>query len=407
MQNPKIDELFEQTLAGSYDEDSSWSAVHQLRQIGTREVFVKAADWCKSLNPLHRARGADVLAQIGCTMESHKNAFQDESFVVITELLIHEVEPQPLASAISALGHIYNPEAVPHIVRFTTHQDCEVRFAVACALGHFPNDPLSVQHLLILTQDSDHDVRDWAIFGLGDQGDADTPEICEAFILRIIDPFEPARMETIIALSKRQDIRVIPCLVAILERQAVARGYIEAACYLLEIEYEPEGWSTSDYVKNIAQKYSDIIGDVSMTDPLWYEFRKAVYNKEYDLAESILQANPKIIDMRNGIGETVLHYLTVENDGTGVAWLHSHGFGLNTKNKFGTPVVFEVAQLGYKELLLWFAQQGVDFAVLDGENQNIVTFLNELDEKDMAQFVLDHVTDPALQNTHRGDQVKS
>lgn len=404
---PKIDELFEQTLAGSYDDESSWSAVHQLRQIGTREVFDKAAGWCKSLIPLHRARGAAILAQIGCTMETHQNAFQEQSYAIIIDMLCHEAEPQPLASAIFALGDIYNPEAAPHIVRFTAHQDCEVRFAVACALGHFPNEPLSVQHLLVLTQDSDHDVRDWAIFGLGDQGDADTPEIREAFIQRISDPFEPARMEAIIALSKRQDTHVIPSLLAILERQAVARGYIEAACYLLQIEYEPEGWSTSDYVKNIVQKYSDIIGDVSMTDPLWYEFRKAVYNKEYDLAESILQANPKIRDMRNGIGETVLHYLAVENGGTGVGWLHSQGFDLNVKNQFGTPVVFEVAQLGYKELLLWFAQQGVDFTALDLENQNIITFLNELDEKDMAQFVLDHVTDPALQNKQGGDQLKS
>ena len=144
-----------------------------------------------------------------------------------------------------------------------------------------------------------------------------------------------------------------------------------------------------------------------MTDPLWYEFRDVVYNKEYDLAESMLQANPKIKDMRNGIGETVLHFLAVENDGTGVGWLHSHGFELNIKNKFGTPVVFEVAQLGYKELLLWFAQQGVDFAALDLENQNIITFLNERDEKDMAQFMLDHITDPALQNKQGRDQLKS
>ena len=140
-----------------------------------------------------------------------------------------------------------------------------------------------------------------------------------------------------------------------------------------------------------------------MTDPLWYEFRKAVYNEEYDLAESMIQANPKISDLRNGIGETVLHYLAVDNDGISVAWLHAHGFDLNTKNKFGRPVVFEVAQLGYKELLLWFAQQGVDFTALDRENQNIIIFLNELDETDMMQFVLDHVTDPAWQNKQGGD----
>jgi len=94
-----------------------------------------------------------------------------------------------------------------------------------------------------------------------------------------------------------------------------------------------------------------------MNEALWYELRNAVYAKEFGIAESLLKANPHLTDLRDGIGETVLHFLAVENDAEGVAWLHNGGSDLDTKNKFGTPVVFEVAELGYTDLLLWFAQR--------------------------------------------------
>jgi hypothetical protein len=57
-----IDELFAQTLKGDPDDESAWEAVNALRRIGTREVFNRAAAWCKSANPMERARGASVLA---------------------------------------------------------------------------------------------------------------------------------------------------------------------------------------------------------------------------------------------------------------------------------------------------------------------------------------------------------
>jgi hypothetical protein len=43
----------------------------------------------------------------------------------------------------------------------------QIRFSVACALGSFPNDPLSVRTLLAMMEDADGDVRDWATFGVG------------------------------------------------------------------------------------------------------------------------------------------------------------------------------------------------------------------------------------------------
>lgn len=255
MPSSPIEDLFEQSLVGAYDDDLPWNAVYELRTIGTREVFEKAAMWCTLPNPLHRARGADILAQIGRTMETRKNAFPYESFATVSQLLAVETDVQPLASAIYALGHIDNPIAVPLIVRWAAHPNCDVRFAVAFALGSFADDPVSIQQLIVLTQDIDEDVRDWATFGLGVQGDTDTPAIRDALMQRIDDPFEDARMEAFKGLGKRGDARIIPMLLSVLDDNDVddvAGGYIEAAEQLLEIEgVDCSGWKISDYVNGI------------------------------------------------------------------------------------------------------------------------------------------------------------
>ena len=112
-----------------------------LRRIGTREVFERAATWCKSVHALERARGADILSQLGKTAEHRSNMFPEESYAVVSQMLQQETEVQPLSSAIHALGHLNNPAAIPLLSSYRQHPVAEVRFALACALGSFANDP--------------------------------------------------------------------------------------------------------------------------------------------------------------------------------------------------------------------------------------------------------------------------
>lgn len=176
-----IDELFAQTLKGDYDDDKPWDAVRSLRWIGTRQVFDKAVEWTESAEPLERARGLDVIAQLGKTAEHPSNSFPQESYDVVVKAVQREREVQPLNSAVSALGHIDDPRAVPLIAAFHSHPSVEIRFTVACALGCFPNEPLSVQTLLTLMEDADANVRDWATFGLAVLGDRDSPRFDKRF----------------------------------------------------------------------------------------------------------------------------------------------------------------------------------------------------------------------------------
>jgi ankyrin repeat protein len=126
---------------------------------------------------------------------------------------------------------------------------------------------------------------------------------------------------------------------------------------------------------------------MSGTDKRWYEFRDAVRRRQYDVAQRLLAGDRQILNLRSGIGETVLHFLAVENHATGVGWLHGKGADLNTKNKFGTPVVFEVAKLDYKDLFVWFVENGVDLKAVDQDGQGLVAHLGEFGHSKMIAFV--------------------
>ena len=252
----EIDKLFKQALSGDCDDDAPWQAVHALRRIGTREVFERAVDLCSSTDPLRRARGADVLAQLGRTADHLTNNFPDESYSVVTDLVRRETATQPIASGIYALGHLGNPLAIPLIASFSSHSTPEVRLAVSFALGCFADDPLSTQTLLRLTRDTDEDVRDWATFGLGVLGDADSEEIREALIQRLNDRDADVQEEALVGLGKRKDPRVLHHLMAALEEPETTVRVIEAASLMLGMEKEEESWMAADYAAALRKHFS-------------------------------------------------------------------------------------------------------------------------------------------------------
>jgi HEAT repeat protein len=256
MSSEEIDALFAGTLAGEYDDAEPWGAVRELRRIGTREVFNRAVQFCKSSDPLWRARGLDVLAQLGRTAEHPANSFSEESFSIISGLLQHEKELLPLRSAIAALGFLDNPLAVPLIAQYGTHPDASVRFQVACALGSYPNHPESANKLLVLMEDADEDVLDWATFGLGVRGDLDSAEIRDALLRRLGDSNVDAREEAMAALGKRRDRRVLSALLTALEHRPVAPRAIEAACQMIGRDLQDDDWEAGDYIAALRQRFS-------------------------------------------------------------------------------------------------------------------------------------------------------
>ena len=124
-----------------------------------------------------------------------------------------------------------------------------------------------------------------------------------------------------------------------------------------------------------------------MRDPRFNEFLETLWVMDVDRASAMISETPNVLELRSGIGETPLHYLAVENHVDAVKWLHERGSSIDTKNEFGTPVVFEVAVLGYRELLLWFLERGVDLTAIDENGDDIFSYLRESGKEEMIDLL--------------------
>lgn len=128
------------------------------------------------------------------------------------------------------------------------------------------------------------------------------------------------------------------------------------------------------------------------TRPEWYQLQDALELADFVSASAFLEKDSRLIDERNGIGESILHFLAVENNQAAVEWLHAHGANLNAVNKFGTPVLFEVALLEYQDLFLWLIEHGADPKKKDVHGQGIDEYLSDFDKFEMLEFIKGHVT---------------
>jgi len=115
--------------------------------------------------------------------------------------------------------------------------------------------------LLPLTRDEDSDVRDWSVFGLGVQGNVDSPEIREALLERLSDSDEDVREEAAVGLGKRRDIRLLPTLRTMLAMPVLKVRTAEAASELLELPEDPQKWGAEDYKTALDDKFGPSTSD--------------------------------------------------------------------------------------------------------------------------------------------------
>jgi hypothetical protein len=59
-------------------------------------------------------------------------------------------------------------------------------------------------------------------------------------------------------------------------------------------------------------------------------------------------------------------------------------------NEFGNPLIFEVAQLGYRDLLLWPIQHGAEPTKKNSDGHGIQDFLAEFGKSDVIAFIDKH-----------------
>lgn len=197
------EELFQAGLQGDYEDEAAWDAVRALRRQNTDEVFKLAVHYCQSTVSLERARGLDVLAQLGAGKPLSERPHFDECVAIAVEHLRDE-DAAVVHSAAWALSHLASDLAVSALIEMRHNSDTDVRWAVAHGMqGSQREDAIAT--LIELMDDAEDNVRDWATFGLGMQCDVDTPEIRAALRKRLSDAYEEARNEAIWGLARRKD----------------------------------------------------------------------------------------------------------------------------------------------------------------------------------------------------------
>jgi HEAT repeat protein len=218
--------------------DEYWAQVRALHFRAGRDVFEEAVGLCANPDPISRAVGADILAQLGVRKGASvaDYPFADESAPILVALLADR-EPQVTASALYALGHLGIGESA-HLARLASHASEDVRCALAYALGG-RNDHTSVETLIALSADQDGDTRNWATFALGALSVEDSSALCDALAARLSDVDDEVRGEAMAGLAKRLDERAVEPVLRELSETNVMTLAIEAAEAMPRPEFLP------------------------------------------------------------------------------------------------------------------------------------------------------------------------
>jgi HEAT repeat protein len=194
-----VDELFA-VVVREQDDDARWVAIRELHALGTREVFERAVQLCRSASAAERVAGADILGQL--------HASSDDAMNVLMALL-EDHESCVIESAIHALGQQQDARTIDALSRVAQHDASSVRWAVATALEDLIGDERVERVLLTLMRDGDTSVRDRATFAVGSLSDHDTPRIRAALAERLRDEDRAVAHEAALGLARRRDARAI------------------------------------------------------------------------------------------------------------------------------------------------------------------------------------------------------
>jgi HEAT repeat protein len=143
------------------------------------------------------------------------NSYWPEMRESATSRLRHMLETETATDVLNqagiAVGFWKDEAALPALVQLRSHPSSDVRYGVVLGLSGIEREDAK-RYLIELTRDADLDVRDWAVFGLGQQTALDFPELREALVAALEDTHEMVRAEAIDGLAVRQDERAIPAL---------------------------------------------------------------------------------------------------------------------------------------------------------------------------------------------------
>jgi HEAT repeat protein len=151
-------------------------------------AFAAAAEAARSGELALRVAAVEVLGQLGYPAG---RPYREQTLPILLAEIDQAVEPRLLQVAITATAHLGDGRALAPVLRHAGHRDALVRRAVALTLPTLGDPaapaPAAVAALIELSGDVDTEVRDWAVFGLGELLEIDTPALRAALTARLAD----------------------------------------------------------------------------------------------------------------------------------------------------------------------------------------------------------------------------
>ncbi|WP_075591557.1 hypothetical protein [Labilibacter marinus] len=199
------DKLFFRLLNNKSDK-TYWDNISELRSRPNKSVFEKCKDLVNSDNTKKRMIGIDILAQLGTS----PRPFYNETMELYFDVVEKERDSKVLKSLLYAIGHNndnVNQEQIEKLIAFKTSESSEVRQGLVSSLLGLDNNQ-AIDTLIDLSNDKVATIRNWATFGIGSQIETDNDKIRNALWSRTSDKNQDTKLEAIVGLANRNDIKV-------------------------------------------------------------------------------------------------------------------------------------------------------------------------------------------------------
>lgn len=134
-----------------------------------------------------------------------------------------------------------------------------------------------------------------------------------------------------------------------------------------------------------------------MRNEKFYSFLEAVFSGLPN-AQQMLSENPELITEKNGIGETVFHYVVIENALPEAKWLFENGSNINNQNDFGRTPLSEAACLGYQKMCEFLLSSGADPAIRDTYNGTALSEAAIKNEIDILKLMINYIDSEKVLN---------
>ena len=193
-------------LLNNKSQRSYWEYISILRSRPNSDVFRQCIELTASDIPKNRIVGVNILAQLGVP----PRPFYLETINRYFELLENEKESEVIMSILYGIGHNnenLNKAQIKKIYSYADTSSSLIKEGLVFSLLGI-NDANAIKTLIFLSTDKLSYIRDWATFGLGSLIEKNTIEIRNALWKRVNDKHQDTKLEAIVGLAKRKDIRV-------------------------------------------------------------------------------------------------------------------------------------------------------------------------------------------------------